>query len=121
MGLSSPTGRGHCPLLFQTVSLHASLAHNIMKKQVLSVISCYDYYVFSRINGSFCTTVFAVLDVVWCRQQKEVFMIAPLMPFRRRHIVMFGIVKFCAGLVIGFGVGVYFLPFLVLKKALIKP
>ena len=121
MGLSSPTGRGHCPLLFQTVSRHASLAHNIMKKQVLSVISCYDCYVFSRIDGSFYTAAFAVLGVVWCRHRMEVFMIASLMAFLRRHIVMFSIVKFYAGLVIGFGLGVYFLPFLELKKALIKP
>ena len=34
-------------------------------------------------------------------------MIASLMAFLRRHIVMFGIVKFCAGLVIGFGLGVF--------------
>ena len=97
MGLSSPTGRGHCLLLLQTVLRHASLAHNIMKKQVLSVISCYDCYVFSRIDGSFCTAAFAVLDVVWCRQQKEVLMIASLMAFPRRHIVMFGIVNFVLG------------------------
>ena len=48
-------------------------------------------------------------------------MIASLMAFLRRHIVMFGIVKFCAELVIGFGSGVCFLPSLELKKAMIKP
>jgi len=46
MGLSFPTGRDYYPLLFQTVSRQASLAHNIMKKQVLSVISYYECYVF---------------------------------------------------------------------------
>ena len=48
-------------------------------------------------------------------------MIASLMAFLRRHIVMFGIVKFSAGLVIGFGLGVYFLPILIAEKASIKP
>ena len=47
-------------------------------------------------------------------------MIASLMAFLRRHIVMFGIVKFCAGLVIGFGLGVYFLPILIAEKGLYK-
>ena len=47
-------------------------------------------------------------------------MIAFLMAFLRRHIVMFGIVKFCAGLVIGFGLGVYFLPILIAEKGLDK-
>ena len=47
-------------------------------------------------------------------------MIASLMAFLRRHIVMFGIVKFCAGLVIGFGLGVYFLPILIAEKDLDK-
>ena len=47
-------------------------------------------------------------------------MIASLVTFLRRHIVMFGIVKFCAGLVIGFGLGVYFLPILIAEKGLDK-
>ena len=47
-------------------------------------------------------------------------MFASLMAFLRRHIVMFGIVKFCAGLVIGFGLGVYFLPILIAEKGLDK-
>ena len=41
---------------------------------------------------------------------------ASVMAFLRRHIVMFGVVKFCAGLVIGFGLGVYFLPILIAEK-----
>ena len=45
-------------------------------------------------------------------------MITSLMAFLRPHIVMFGIVKFCAGLVIGFGLGVYFLPILIAEKGL---
>ena len=36
--------------------------------------------------------------------------------FLRRHIVMFGVVKFCSGLFIGFGLGVYFLPILIAEK-----
>ena len=47
-------------------------------------------------------------------------MIASLMVFLRRHIVMFGIRKFCAGLLIGFGLGVYFLPILTAEKGLDK-
>ncbi len=47
-------------------------------------------------------------------------MIASLMAFLRRHIVMFDIVKFCAGLVIGSGLGVYFLPILIAEKGLDK-
>ena len=38
-------------------------------------------------------------------------MIASLMAFLRRHIVMFGIVKFCAGLVIDLVWGYIFCPF----------
>ena len=47
-------------------------------------------------------------------------MIASLMAFLRRHIVMFGIVKFCAGLVLGFGLAVYLLPILIAEKGLDK-
>ena len=43
-------------------------------------------------------------------------MMAPVMAFLRRHIVMFGVVKLFAGLVIGFGLGIYFLPILIAKK-----
>jgi hypothetical protein len=42
------------------------------------------------------------------------------MAFIRRHVLLFGVVKFCAGLVIGFGLGVYFLPILTAKKGLDK-
>ena len=41
-----------------------------------------------------------------------------LMAFIRRHVLMFGVVKFCAGLVIGFGLGACFLPILTAKKGL---
>ena len=41
---------------------------------------------------------------------------ASVIAFLRRHVVMFGFVKFCAGLVIGFGLGVYFLPILIAEK-----
>ena len=41
-----------------------------------------------------------------------------LMAFIRRHVLMFGVVKFCAGLVIGIGLGVYFLPILTAEKGL---
>lgn len=47
-------------------------------------------------------------------------MFASLMALLRRHIVMFGIMKFRAGLVIGFGLGVYFLPILIAEKGLDK-
>ena len=39
-------------------------------------------------------------------------MMTSLMAFIRRYVLLFGVVKFCAGLVIGFGLGVYFLPIL---------
>jgi hypothetical protein len=40
------------------------------------------------------------------------------MAFIRRYVLLFGVVKFCAGLVIGFGLGVYFLPILTAEKGL---
>ena len=45
-------------------------------------------------------------------------MMTSLMAFVRRYVLLFGVVKFCAGLVIGFGLGVYFLPILTAKKGL---
>ena len=47
-------------------------------------------------------------------------MMTSLMAFIRCHVLMFGVVKFCAGLVIGFGRGEYFLPILPAKKGLDK-
>ena len=44
-------------------------------------------------------------------------MMMSLMAFIRCHALLFGVVKFCADLVIGFGSGVYFLPILTAKKA----
>ena len=41
-----------------------------------------------------------------------------LMAFIRRYVLLFGVVKICAGLVIGFGLGVYFLPILTAEKGL---
>ena len=38
--------------------------------------------------------------------------------FARRHIVLFGVAKFAAGLIIGFGLGVYFLPILTAEEGL---
>ena len=38
--------------------------------------------------------------------------------FTRGHFILFGSAKFIAGLVIGFGLGVYFLPFLTFEKGL---
>jgi hypothetical protein len=45
-------------------------------------------------------------------------MMTSLMAFIRRHVLIFGVVKFCAGLVIGFGLGVYSLPLLSADKCL---
>ena len=45
-------------------------------------------------------------------------MITPLLNFARKHIVLFGAAKFLAGLVIGFGLGVYFLPILTAEEGL---
>ena len=45
-------------------------------------------------------------------------MMTSLMAFIRRYVQLFGVVKFCAGLVIGFGLGVYFLPILTAEKGL---
>ena len=86
------------------MSLHARLAHNIIKKQALSVISFYECYVFLRPDGSFYTATYPVLGVVWCRQKKKAVLIVSLMACLRYYIAMYGIVKFCAGAVIGFGV-----------------
>lgn len=41
-----------------------------------------------------------------------------LLAFAGRHIILFGAAKFLAGLVIGFGLGVYFLPILTAEKGL---
>ena len=45
-------------------------------------------------------------------------MIKPLLDLARRHIILFGTAKFAAGLVIGFALGVYFLPILTEEKGL---
>lgn len=45
-------------------------------------------------------------------------MIKPLLDFVRRHLIMFDTAKFAAGLVIGFALGVYFLPVLTEEKGL---
>ena len=45
-------------------------------------------------------------------------MFRPLIEFARRHIILFGTAKFLAGLVIGFGLGVYFLPILTAEDGL---
>ena len=44
-----------------------------------------------------------------------------LLQFARDHIILFGSAKFIAGLVIGFGLGVYFLPILTAEKVCLKP
>ena len=41
-----------------------------------------------------------------------------LLDFAGRHIILFGAAKFFAGLIIGFGLGVYFLPILTAEKGL---
>ena len=45
-------------------------------------------------------------------------MLKSLLDFARRHIILFGTAKFTAGLVIGFALGVYFLPILTEEKGL---
>ena len=45
-------------------------------------------------------------------------MLKASLDFARRHIVLFGAVKFAAGLIIGFGLGVYFMPILTAEEGL---
>lgn len=45
-------------------------------------------------------------------------MMTSLMVFIRRHVLLFDLVNFCAGLVIGFVLMVYFLPILTVEKDL---
>ena len=45
-------------------------------------------------------------------------MLKASLDFARRHIVLFGAAKFAAGLIIGFGLGVYFLPILTAEEGL---
>ena len=45
-------------------------------------------------------------------------MLKALLVFARRHIVLFGAAKFAAGLIIGFGLGVYFLSILTAEEGL---
>ena len=45
-------------------------------------------------------------------------MLKASLDFARCHIVLFGAVKFAAGLIIGFGLGVYFLPILAAEEGL---
>ena len=45
-------------------------------------------------------------------------MLKASLDFARRHIVLFGAVKFTAGLIIGFGLGVCFLPILTAEEGL---
>ena len=52
------------------------------------------------------------------KAKKGAYMMTSAMAFPRRHIGMFGVVKFCAGLVIGFGLAIYFLPILIAEKGL---
>ena len=52
--------------------------------------------------------------------KKAAHMMASFMAFLCRHIVIFGVVKFCAGLVIGFGLGVYFLLILIAEKGRVR-
>ena len=39
-----------------------------------------------------------------------------MLAIARRYIILFGLIKFCAGLIIGFGV--YFLPIIIAEKCL---
>ena len=39
-----------------------------------------------------------------------------LMAFIRRHVLLFGVIKFCADLMIGFCLGLHFLPILTAEK-----
>ncbi|MGC6454046.1 MAG: DM13 domain-containing protein [Candidatus Puniceispirillaceae bacterium] len=45
-------------------------------------------------------------------------MITSLLAFARRHIILFGAAKFAAGLLVGFALGVYFLPILTAEDGL---
>ena len=45
-------------------------------------------------------------------------MIKPILDFARSYIILFGTTKLAAGLVIGFALGVYFLPTLTEEKGL---
>ena len=45
-------------------------------------------------------------------------MMTSLTAFIRRHVLLFGVVKFFASLVIGFGLGAHFLPTLTVEKGL---
>jgi len=45
-------------------------------------------------------------------------MITSLLDVARRHIILFGAAKFGAGLLVGFALGVYFLPILTAEKGL---
>ena len=45
-------------------------------------------------------------------------MLKHLLDFARRHIILFGTAKFAAGLLVGFALGVYFLPILTEEKGL---
>ena len=56
-----------------------------------------------------------------CENTKKGGYMQRLPQFTRGHIILFGSAKFIAGLVIGFGLGVYFLPFLTAKKVCLKP
>ena len=47
-------------------------------------------------------------------------MITSLLAVARRHIILFGAAKFGAGLLIGFALGVYFLPILTAEDGLDK-
>ena len=44
--------------------------------------------------------------------------IQSLMAWARQHLILFGAAKFIAGVIVGFGLGVYFLPILTAEKGL---
>lgn len=45
-------------------------------------------------------------------------MITKLMDLGRKYLILFGLLKFTAGVLVGFGLGVYFLPILTAEKGL---
>ena len=116
MRLSVPMGCNHCAAsitdCFTLCQLGAKYHEktSIICDKLLSVL-CFFICLFAIIHH--CRSGF---DLASALAKKGAYMIASVMVSRCHHIVMSGVVRFCVGLSIGFGLGVYFLPIFTTEK-----
>ena len=120
MRLSLPMGCGHCTeSIADCCTLYQLGAKKHEKTSIiydkLLLVLCFFIYLSTIIQHFWSGFGLALILA-----KKGVYVMAFVMVFLRCQIVMFVVVKFCAGLAIGFGQGVYFFLSLQMKKALIQ-